>query len=486
MNRTPRALAVMIVIATITLAITAVTYPWLCAWLLLCGTFVTAWFVSWHTSRDPFAPLLPVTGYIFLGIGVRGIAVREGWLPDNYNLPLGSQWLTVFVWLLGTLAIVSCCLGYRSRTGVLIGRRPSSGKLVGRHIPKEILVSFSIICVLIGVLSLVLLRHRFAGVAGFGQTPAAVASRTSEGGLFGIDMLAYFPLLGALLTWRVRGIGVTGRIALIANLILVISWFLIAGRKSLLFEAILAFFVVRHYSCKRIRGRTLAVLIIPALFIISLSFYFKDYGFKTQSIEAQYSGRPAWEAVVDPLISRSYQFDALTMIVDKTRSAEDYRLGSTFEDVLWFYVPRQLWPTKPVSFGYSFGPEFFPGSNATLSYTPSMVGELYLNFGLIGVVGGFYLFGIVLRACYESFSGSRSRLSVAMYAIILFRLTNMVEGPISTHFEFLLAELTPIAVLIVANGVLTRAAGAPPPRPGGSSATRARAGVARAAYRKVR
>jgi hypothetical protein len=115
-----------------------------------------------------------------------------------------------------------------------------------------------------------------------------------------------------------------------------------------------------------------------------------------------------------------------------------------------------------------------------------MVGELYLNFGLIGVAGGFYLFGIALRACYESFSGRRSRLSVAMYAIILFRLTNMVEGPISTHFEFLLAELTPIAVLVVANGVLTRAAGAPPPRPRGSSATRVQVGVAQAAHRKVR
>ena len=159
----------------------------------------------------------------------------------------------------------------------------------------------------------------------------------------------------------------------------------IAGRKSLLFEAILAFFVVWHYTHKTIHGRTLALLVIPALFIISLSFYFKDYGFKTQSIEAQYSGQPAWEAVVDPLINRSYQFDALTMIVDKTRSAGDYRLGSTFEDVLWFYVPRQLWPTKPISFGYSFGPEFFPGSSITASYTPSMVGELYLDFGLIGV-----------------------------------------------------------------------------------------------------
>jgi putative O-antigen polymerase len=488
MSRTQQALMVAIGVATIMLATAAATYPWLCAWLLLCGAFAAAWAVSWHTSRDPFAPLLPVTGYIFLGIGIRGIAVREGWLPDTYNLPLGSQWLTVFVWLLGALAIVSCCLGYRSQTGVRIGRRPSAGRLVRQNIPKEVLLGFSWACALIGAASLVLLRNHFAGVSGFGQTPAAVASRTSEGGLFGIDMLAYFPLVGALLTWRARGVGPSGRIALLANLALVAAWFFIAGRKSLLFELILAIAILQHYLRKRIRGRTLVFLVIPALCIISLTFYFKDYGFKAQSIEAQYSDRPAWEAVVDPLIDRSYQFDAVTMIVDKTRSVDDYRLGSTFEDLLWFYVPRQWWPNKPVSFGYSFGPEFFPGSSLTASYAPSMVGELYLDFGLIGVAGGFYLFGIILRACYESFAGDRSQLSVVTYAIILFRLTNMVEGPISTHFEFLLAELAPIACLAATNRVLTRAVGAPRAvrLPGRGVEARVRAGSARAAHGRTR
>ena len=439
--------------AVATLAVTAAVYPWLCAWLILCTAFAAAWAISWHTSRDPFAPLLPVAGYVFLGIGIRGIAVREGWLPDSYNLPLGDQWLMVFVWLLGALAIACCCLGYLSRTGIRIGRGPGAARAIRRKIPREVLVGFSAACALVGALSLVLLSHRFAGVSGFGQTPAAVASMTSEGGLFGIDMLAYFPLVGALLLWRARGAGGIGLIVLAANLALVAAWFVIAGRKSLLFELFLAIAILQHYLRKPIRGRTLVLLVIPALCVVSLAFYFKDYGFKTQSIEAQYSDRPTWEAVVDPLLDRSYQFDAVTMIVNKTRSVDDYRLGSTFEDLLWFYVPRQLWPDKPVSFGYSFGPEFFPGASSTASYAPSMVGELYLDFGLIGVAGGFYLFGILLRACYESFANGRSRLSAVTYAIILFRLTNMVEGPISTHLEFLLAELTPIAFLVLANGI---------------------------------
>ena len=246
---------------------------------------MTAWFVSWHTSRDPFAPLLPVTGYIFLGIGIRGIAVPEGWLPDNYNLPLSNQWLTVFVWLLGTLAIICCCLGYRSRTGVLIGRRPSSESWSGRHMPKEILVSFSIICVLIGTLSLVLLRHRFAVLQDSGRHRQRWHRGRSEGGLFGIDVLAYFPLLGALLTWRVEVSASPAKLALWP----IWSWLSRGShrrKEGLLFELDPGLLRLRHYLRKRIGGRTLVLLAIPALFVVSLAFYFKDYGFKTHSIEA--------------------------------------------------------------------------------------------------------------------------------------------------------------------------------------------------------
>jgi Putative O-antigen polymerase len=436
------------------MAVTAAAAPWLCAWLLLLLAFVFAWRVSWRTSRDPFAPLLPVTGYLFLGMGIRGLALREGWLPNKYNVPLGDQWLTVSVWLLATAATLACVFGYRSGTGVRLGRRWGRARWTGTRWPQEVVAGFAWAAALIGVASLILLRHRFAGVAGFGQTPAAVVSQTSEGGLFAIDMLAYFPLIGVLLTWRRAGLGPLGRLACLVNLAIVVGWFLLAGRKSLLFELILGLVLVRHYLHRRVSGRALVALVVPALILVSATFYFKDYGFNGQAIKDQYSQQPAWEAIVDPLLDRSYQFDAATMIVAKTTSVDDYRLGSTFEDLLWFYVPRQWWPGKPVSFGYSFAQEFFPGANLTDAYTPSMVGELYLNFGVIGVVFGFYLFGLVLRACYEAFARRGTQLATAVYVVVLFRLTNMVEGPISTHIEFLMAEVLPLVVFVAVSRLL--------------------------------
>jgi hypothetical protein len=448
MIRTPAATALSLAIAAVALAFLAATAPWLCAWLLLCLAFLIAWRVSWRTSHDPFAPLLPVTAYLFLGLGIRGIALREGWLPNRYNIPVGNQWLIASVWLLGAAATMACVLGYQSGTGASIGRKWGGASWVHAKWPREVVVGFAVATALIGAASLILLRNRFASVADFGQTPAAVASQTSEGGLFTIDMLAYFPLVGVLLTWRRKGLGALGRVAMVANLAIVIAWFLLAGRKSLLFELILGLVILGHYLHRRVQGRTLVLLLVPALVIVSLAFYFKDYGFKAQSIEDQYSQQPAWEAVVDPLLDRSYQFDAATMIVDKTRSVSDYRLGATFEDLLWFYIPRQWWPDKPVSFGYSFAPEFFPGASLTASYAPSMVGELYLNFGVIGVVFGFYLFGIVLRACYDAFASRKTQLATVVYTIVLFRLTNIIEGPITTHIEFLLAEVLPVVVFV--------------------------------------
>jgi hypothetical protein len=454
MSRGPVLAALAVAGVGLALAATAGMAPWLCAWLLLLLAFAFAWRVSWRTSRDPFAPLLPVTGYLFLGMGIRGIALREGWLPNKYNIPLGNQWLTVSVWLLAAMATLACTLGYSSASGVKLGRKWGQASWIEARWPRGLVVGFASATVLIGVGSLVLLRNRFAGVVGFGQTPAAVASQSSEGGLFGIDMLAYFPMVGVLLTWRRPGLGALGRLANLANLAIMAAWFLLAGRKSLLFELILGLVVVGHYLHRRIKGRTLVALVVPALVLVSLAFYFKDYGFKTQAIKDQYSQQPAWEAVIDPLLSRSYQFDATTMIVAKTTSVSDYRLGSTFEDLLWFYIPRQWWPDKPVSFGYSFAPEFFPGANLDAAYAPSMVGELYLNFWIIGVIFGFYMFGLLLRACYDAFAQRRTNLATAVYVIVLFRLTNMIEGTITTHVEFLIAEIVPLVTFVAVSRIL--------------------------------
>jgi hypothetical protein len=444
-------MAVGFALLTACLSMAAVFAPWLCGWLLLAGMFAAAWIVSWRTSRDVFAPLLPVTGYLFLGIGVRGLVLLEGWLPNKYGVPISDSWLVTSVFLLAALAIGCCILGYRSQTGRRLGTKLLSRRWAKLPYSPQVVTWFSVLAAGAGLASLLVLRHRFGGIAGFGDTPAVVVSQVSEGGMFSAHMLIYFPVAGFLIAWRRRGTGLVCRLAVFANFALIITWFVVTGSKSLLFEFFFGLLLLHHYLRRHIRGRTLIIAVIPALVLVSLAFYFKDYGLKADAIATQYSEHPIAEAVVDPLLSRSYQFDAATMILAKTKSVSDYRMGGTLEELLWFYVPRQWWPSKPLSFGFSFGPQYFPGAPATQAYTPSMLGELYLDFGVPGVMIGFYLLGIILRACYEGLAPGRNQLSTVLYLIVLFRFTNMIEGPIATHVEFLVADLVPIIVFIAWN-----------------------------------
>lgn len=447
-----RALAAVSCVVIVSLGYLAVAVPWLCAWLIFLAVAVLSWRVSWQTSHDPFAPLLPVTAYLFLGVGIRGLALREHWVQNSYNVPVGNQWLAAAVWLLGALATISCMVGYRSVPAVRLGRKWVRWRWVEREWQSGTVTGYVVTTAIVGAVSIALLHHRFAGAIGFGQTPAAVASQTSKGGLFGMDMLIYFPLTGLLVSWGRKGLSPLGQSAKWANLASVIAWFLLTGSKSLIFEVAIGMLILHHYLRHRISGRWLVLSIVPALILVSFAFYFKSYGFQLHDIKSQYSEQPAWEGVVDPLLDRSYQFDAAAMILAKTTSVNDYRLGGTFEELAWFYVPRQWWPTKPLSFSYAFPAEFFPGDTEVASYTPSMLGELYLNFGVLGVLAGFYAFGIGLRAIYIALSRSRSQVAIGVYAMVLFRLTNMVEGPIATHVEFLMANLLPVGLLLfVAN-----------------------------------
>jgi oligosaccharide repeat unit polymerase len=88
-------------------------------------------------------------------------------------------------------------------------------------------------------------------------------------------------------------------------------------------------------------------------------------------------------------------------MIDVFPKEHDYLWGSSYAYLLVHPVPRSLWPGKPEApvrtiVRLILGPE---AETAGVAY-PN-VGELYANFGVVGLVGGMWLFGILLRVMYE-------------------------------------------------------------------------------------
>jgi hypothetical protein len=77
----------------------------------------------------------------------------------------------------------------------------------------------------------------------------------------------------------------------------------------------------------------------------------------------------------------------------------DYAGGTTLEQAAIAIVPRILWPDKPVTAGSGdlvsqyTGLKFAEGTSIGVG----LVLELYLNFGSLGVIAGFIVFGTVIR-----------------------------------------------------------------------------------------
>jgi len=96
---------------------------------------------------------------------------------------------------------------------------------------------------------------------------------------------------------------------------------------------------------------------------------------------------------------------ALSHIVAETPHDLPYRFGETLLIWIVFPIPRAIWPGKPVNVGGQIAAEIYGAGNGT---PPTLIGELYWNFGILGVLGGMFVLGIALRSLvtYRERNGS--------------------------------------------------------------------------------
>ncbi|MCW2779518.1 MAG: hypothetical protein JWN17_3243 [Frankiales bacterium] len=125
----------------------------------------------------------------------------------------------------------------------------------------------------------------------------------------------------------------------------------------------------------------------------------------------------------EAVVSRSYGIDALVASDAYLDAGRPSLHGETFSELAYSWVPRQLWPGKPRSFSIRFGEDVFSFSHSVGSefFAPSYSGEWLLNFGLVGLLVGWALFGLLLAQV----DGMASLVHRALWII---SLTHLVEG----------------------------------------------------------
>lgn len=110
---------------------------------------------------------------------------------------------------------------------------------------------------------------------------------------------------------------------------------------------------------------------------------------------------------------------AISHLVRLTPEEIPFRYGETMINWIIFPIPRAIWEGKPENVGSQLASLIYGANNGT---PPSLIGDLYWNFWLIGVVVGMFVFGILLRvmATYRSQNSEVPAITLLTTVLIYF------------------------------------------------------------------
>jgi len=415
---------------------------WILPWLLMLITASVPFLMKEGFVKDPLSIIYLFIIYLFLGIGMRGLLIQVGAINAEYNAPSSNDLFFAYAYLLTATALLSLYAGYFLRKWTSLERWLKKNIYLAEARTSSLDNFFSLLCAIIGLISFAVFFFLNSDVIEFGRNPNKVAEISYGGGIYFITMLAHFPVVGALLTISKRM--KPSRVILFAvNFIFIFFWFAIMSRKGLLTEFLIGLVIVYHYRVKRLKLKSLLIIGFLAFSLVTATFYYRWFGIDYHSGASVLEQQGLIRFLIEPVLGRSYHIDVFIIIIDKVRSFGDLKLGSTLNELLFFFIPRGLWPEKPLSFGYTFGSDFLNYVDNPSAFSTSLIGELYLNFYIPGIIFGFFLIGRFMRSVYEGLVANGSGIAIVLYGIICYRLVHMVEGPIAAHLIFTLASLLP-------------------------------------------
>lgn len=106
----------------------------------------------------------------------------------------------------------------------------------------------------------------------------------------------------------------------------------------------------------------------------------------------------------------SGDFDAYSMFCETVRYTQEHDVtyGRQLSGVLFFFVPRSIWPDKPVGSGYFIGDQF---GYSFLNISCPYMAEGYINFGIFGTILFLAVIAIIFKRL-DSFYWQRVKENV--------------------------------------------------------------------------
>jgi oligosaccharide repeat unit polymerase len=351
--------------------------------------------------------------------------------PDLFTF---DQDAATIAHILSWLGLTMFFLGYYRKQQNVVFLQLRLSRL-GFRITYAMAVLFSVLSLLsVGWLVVLVWPYILSGIMAFGDMHVLTLLRDSL--MFSWEdypMLYHFPVYAGffgVLAFHAKKVtneqmnsNKHGSLSILFVLTIILLVLVVLGSRQLLLAFIFSLVLYRHYFMKRISGhKQLIVLVLLVLIGAYLGIIQKSLDPSiTQAHDMPFPKNIAFR------LSSSYeQFEDLAGIIAKDPPLD---WGRSFaEDILFTYIPRVLWPSKPTDFGFiraqnTLFSDYWVVSRAA-TYPIGVLGELYYNFWYVGIPLGMFFLGYILKAMCV-----RSQIAHSLWPPILVTTVASFLGP---------------------------------------------------------
>ncbi|MEN3036861.1 MAG: O-antigen polymerase [Candidatus Methanosuratincola petrocarbonis] len=348
-----------------------------------------------------------------------------GFKPDTSDLQLLNSSL-----LVATIGIIAFWVGYHLRVGrTLSNLIPKLPRAWNQNNALHIGVLF----VAIGWLSRIILTVYLSGGLIAWLTSDKYVLLTRAAGTQYLNLFSSLAIIGLfilILYW----INSSYKNYLVKYIILVffildVFYRIFSGSRFQLINLLISICIIYYMSSKR--GYNVSLKYLNFLLILGVAFVIAYPVLSilrggVSNLDAALSR--VYEFWINPLTifqiigARQHGLDSLALIMDKVPKEEPFTLGSELLLIVVAWIPRQIWPDKPItSIGKIFYERFFPPIfHEGTSAAPTLPGEFYWAFGIFGVILGMLFIGILWRFLHEYLVKPKGNISNALMVSVIF------------------------------------------------------------------
>ncbi|MFB1052062.1 O-antigen polymerase [Paraliobacillus sp. JSM ZJ581] len=150
---------------------------------------------------------------------------------------------------------------------------------------------------------------------------------------------------------------------------------------------------------------------------------------------------------IENILNRYVQFDNFIKLVG---SPTDFTFGKSFVDFILSPIPRSILPDKPYNFNSQMTQIYHPEQFDNFIVTDfTVLGELLLNFGILGLVFGGFIFGILIGYFNKIYTTFNDAFFYLWYPFMMLKpMSILYGGMINSTVNMMFLLETPILILL--------------------------------------